>query len=105
MVNDIDVLEFLVLNKDEILKDIRPEIRRFLASESLFNGVFRLAYDLALEEFILSTLRFYLAKHFNLQFEQISIIITVESLKKYTKDLFFNKENYSINLSDLIMED
>ncbi len=88
-----DIAEFLIHNKEIILKDIKADCIKFLEREKLFTGVFKLAFDRAFHEFVVSSIKEILLKHYFAHAE-IHDIISAHMIKKYTGDYFFDKSKY-----------
>lgn len=91
---EYDVYEFLADNYSEIHKDIKPAGKEFLERAHLFTGVFKIAFDRAFEEFILSSIKEHLAQHFKLTFEESECMLDINVIKIITGELFFDRSQY-----------
>lgn len=88
---EYDVIEFIITNKDEIITEITPIVKLFLENEKEFAGDYNSFYQRELKEFILREIKNLLMDIFNLNFEQISVIINYETPEISE---FLNKERY-----------
>jgi hypothetical protein len=76
---EYDVIEFIITNKQEIITEIAPNVKLFLENEKEFEGDYNQFYQKAFKEFLLREIRNLLMPIFNLNFEQISVIINYET--------------------------
>ncbi len=88
-----EVSEFLE-NKDELVKDFKPEVAKFLVRKGFFTGAFKKTYDLAFEELIIKLIKSQLVRHFNYTPEEILLLTDKSFLKMITNDFYFNQDVY-----------
>lgn len=87
-----DIYEFLIKDKNEIVKKIKPGARAFLAFRGHFGQDAEVPFNLAFSEYITDCLKFILTNGLNLKYDEVSEIIDEnqdECIKHY-----YNKETY-----------
>lgn len=87
-----DVVDFLE-NKDQLLKDFTPEVKKLIVKKDFFSGPFLQAYEAAFDDLIVSLVRKQLTKHFNFSPEEIMLLTDQQFLKMIAEELF-NQTNY-----------
>lgn len=92
-ITEDDILQFLLLNKEQILEDIKPDCIKFFERRSLFQGVFVIPFYKAFDEFIFNSIKEIILKHY-LQHHLVHGIIFPDNIKKYTGDYFFDRRKY-----------
>lgn len=89
------ISEFLD-NKEELLEQFKPEVRKFLVKKGFFTGPFKIAYEKAFDELIVSLIKKELVNHFpKFSPEDILILTDVDFLKMVTDGYLFDQENYA----------
>ena len=92
----IDIIEFLEKDKEEIIKDMSPTIKKFLKKENIFNGPFKIAYDEYFINVIIDELKRITSNRFNLNPEEAAYFLDIDLLNKIgILDLYKNKELYN----------
>lgn len=97
-VSDLDkvfaVTDFLE-NKEELIKEFRPEVSKYLVRDGFFKGPFKRNYEKAFDDLIISLIRSQLVKHFpSFSPEEIVLLTDIDFLKMITNDFYFDKKNY-----------
>jgi hypothetical protein len=90
-----DVYEFLIKDKHDLIKTIKPGARLMLAMGDAFKSTKREeeAFDAAFKEYIRESLGILINNNLNLTLEQISDILDDEDLDDNIKE-YFNQEVY-----------
>lgn len=89
-----DVYEFLIKDKHDLMKAMKPGARMFLAFGDAFTEAEeKAAFDQAFKGYIREALGILINKNMGLNFEEISDILDDESLDENIK-AYFNKEEY-----------
>ena len=90
-----ELVDFLNLNKKELVEKFSIDVNRFLQNEYAFEGIFKVAYNDAFDEFVCSLVRNELINHFtNLNPEQIMSITEKSVLDMLTDGFYFNTNYY-----------
>jgi len=93
-----DISEFLIKEKKSLKDKIQPFVKKFLERENIFFGPFRLAFDIEFNNFILKLLKSEVMERFNLNIEEVEIIVDKEFLTMLELDKwYFKKEVYIEN--------
>jgi hypothetical protein len=94
------VMDFLD-NKDELIKEFKPAVAKYLVKDGFFKGPFRRSYEKAFDELIVSLIKSEITKHFStFTPEEILLLCDKDFLKIITNDYYFNKSNYSKEAKD-----
>ena len=89
-----DVYEFLIKDKNELLKKMKPGARMMLAFGDAFQEPKeKEAFQAAFKEYIRESLGILINNHLGLNFEQISDILDDDGLDESIKE-YFNQEMY-----------
>jgi hypothetical protein len=92
--------DFIFSNKEELRNDIKLDVQKFLAKETIFDGLFHFVFKKHYELFIIQQLKLILLKDFaygftdNLTFDSICDTLDVDYLKELTNDYFFDRKFY-----------
>jgi len=88
------VVDFLS-NTDELIREFKPEVARYLVKDSFFKGPFRRKYNEMFDDLIVSLIKRQITQHFTaFTPEEILLLCDKEFLKVITSDFYFNKNNY-----------
>lgn len=88
-----DVMEFLD-NRDELVEEFTPEVKKYLVKKDFFKGPFRLEYERNFDELIRRLIKNQLVNHFNFTPEELLLITEVNFLKMITEGYYFDTDNY-----------
>ena len=89
-----DVYEFLIKDKHDLMKTLKPGARTFLAFGDAFSEPKeKAAFNQAFKGYIRESLGILINKNLGLNFEEISDILDDETLDENIKE-YFNKEEY-----------
>jgi len=95
-----DMVSFLEINRDTIVSDITPKMVKFLEKEAKLSGPFKTAFESKFESVLLNNLRAIVQDHFNLNSEEVAIMMdsdflkTLGLLKLYNKKTFYVKKSH-----------
>lgn len=97
-----DLASFILYNKEQLRDDIKNNVAKFIARETIFDGLFKLVFDKELEKFIVNELKDVLRKTYGNYVYNVQISYkndTIEDInsqfvKKLTQQYFFDKSYY-----------
>ena len=97
-IDDLDqlfILSELLDNKEELVKDFKPEIQKFLVKSDFFSGHTKRLYNEAFDELVLSLIKKQIIKHFPaFTPEEILLLIDKDLISVITNNYYFNQDIY-----------
>lgn len=85
----------LLDNKDQLIREFKPEVLKILVNKQFFKGHFRIKYEEMFDEFITSLIRKQVIKHWPEWSPEDILILTDTNWLKMIASPYFDQENYT----------
>lgn len=83
-----EAIEFIILNKEVLRKDLKEDVNRFLKNKRYFKGVFLLAFEKAFKNYVIKLLREKLTIDLSLDTE-CAIMISRDTIEELFGEYFY----------------